>query len=144
MSDSSVKTLTLSAVTGAVTLRDTPFSSEGLRDLVWSVEISASASTGGDTLTVTIQGTNTDLTTAGGTGSDDYWTDLITFTAIAGNATTPSVVHRDILNILTTASTNSQRPYPRWLRIKYVTVNGSGSSSFTGKIRLSANIAVTE
>lgn len=139
MADASIYELSLSAVTGTTTLRDAGFSTEGIRDLVISVEISASASGGSDTLAVTLQGTNTDLTTAGGSGSDNYWTTLITFTNILGNASTPSIVHRDILNDLTTASSNSPRPLPRYIRVKYVTTDVSGSSSFTGKIRISAN-----
>ena len=141
MSDTQPKTLTLSAVTGSTTLRDTAFSTEGMRDLIFQVEVSASASGGSDTLTVTIQHTNTDLTTAGGSSSDNYWLTYVAFTAIVGNASVPSVVQK---NMIDASGSTYIKPIGRWCRIKYVTADVSGSSSFTGKIRVSNNIAVTE
>ncbi len=141
MADVQTKTLTLTAVTGAVTLRDTHFSTAGMRDFVFSVEVSASASTASDTLIVTVWGTNTDEGNIS-TSNDNYWESLITFSTLLGNGTVPSIVHRDNLNILSTASSNSIRPYPKWLRFKYVTVDASASGSWTAKIRASWNTAV--
>ena len=142
MADVASKVLTLTAVTGTTTLRDTHFSTKAMRDFIFSVEVSASASGGSDTLAVTIQGTNTDEGNIS-TSNDNYWTTLVTFSNILGNASTPSIVHRDLLGDLTSASTNSLRPaVPKWMRIKYVTTDVSASSSFTAKIRIAWNTAV--
>ena len=122
-------------------MRDTPFSTEGMRNLIFQTDISASASSGSDTLTVPIQHTNTDLTTAGGTGSDNYWTTYIAFTAIVGNASTPSSVMK---NMVDASGSTYPKPIGKWCRIKYATNDASGFSSFTGKIRVSWDIAVVE
>jgi len=111
-----------------------------MRNLQFQVDLSASASGASDTLTVTIQHTNTDLTTAT-TGASNYWKTYVAFTAIAGNATTPSAV---IKNMYDASASTYPLPIGKWCRIKYQTVDVSGSGSFTGKIRVSWETAVTE
>lgn len=143
MADKQSKTLTLTAVTGAQTVRDTYFSTETMRDLVFSVETSANASGASDTLTVTIQHSNSDSGNFS-TANDNYWNTFTTLTALVGNATAPQILHFDMCQASTAAATtNVKRSIGKWCRIKYVTVDASGSGSWTGYIRVGWDVATT-
>ena len=144
MSDSQGKTLTLSAVTGATTLRDTPFSTEGIRSPVFSVEISAKGSSNaGDTLIVTIQHTNADAGTYG-TTDDTYWSTYLTMTTIQASTVTPVPGYIEHKNDTDSGSSNTPKPFGKNMRIKYVTADASGTGSWTGKVRIAWNNAVTQ
>lgn len=114
-----------------------------MRDLVFSVETSANASGASDTFTVTIQHSNSDPGNFS-TANDNYWSTFDTFTALVGNVAAPQIAHRDMCQASTAASTtNIKRSIGKWCRFKYVTVDVSGTGSWTGNIRASWNTAVT-
>ena len=142
MSDLQSKTLTLTAT--KANLRDTYFSTATMRDLVFSVELSAAASTGSDFLTVTIQHSNSDIANFS-TANDNYWETFYAFTAIAGNATVPYYVSADMCQAqpVGTATTNQKRSIGKWCRIKLAFTDASGSASYTGYVRVSWNTATT-
>ena len=141
MSDRQDVTETLTAV--AATARSGVIDTSGKRDIVFSVEFSTVAAGAGDTIDVIVQHTNADSGTYGGSTSDNYWETFNTFAQVAGNATTPYIRHMDMSqSLLNATTTNVRRSIGRWARWKY-TVAG-GTAAFTGKLRMSYNVAITQ
>ncbi len=143
MADTQGMTETLTAFAGTTATWTTAVSTTGMRDLVFSIELSAAASTGSDTLTVTIQHSNAD-SSLHSTSNDNYFQTFYAFAAIAGNVTVPYISHADMTQTLVNAVTlNIPRSIGKWIRYKYIVVNASGNAAYTGKIRTSWNNAVT-
>ena len=144
MADKQTKTLTLTAVTTTAAQYDTYFSTETMRDLVFSVEVSATgANSASDTITVVIEHSNSDSGNFS-SSNDNYWNTFYSFAAIAGNSTLPYIIHVDMCQATTASSTtNVKRSIGKWCRFKYTIVNGSGTGAWTGVIRASWNVATT-
>ena len=141
MADLQSKTYTFTAT--KTNIRDTYFSTATMRDLVFAVEVSAAASTGSDTLTVTIQDSNSDSGNFS-TANDNYWQTFYAFATIAGNATVPYYTAADMSQALTSSSTtNVKRSIGKWCRIKLAFNDASGSALYTGNVRISWNTATT-
>lgn len=92
-----------------------------------------------------MQHTNADSGTYG-TSNDNYWETFYAFATVAGNTTAPYIRHADMSQTLVNGgtATNVRRSIGRWMRWKYVVVDGSGNAAYTGKLRIAWNNAVTE
>jgi len=112
------------------------FSMEGRRSPIFSFEISAFSGAGN--LDLKIQTTNVDGTLH---SSDAYWEDVITFDTQAGT-TPPEYNSESVQDNGDTIGGAARTVMGRFGRI--VQVISGGSVTFTGKVRLAYEVAITE
>jgi len=120
----------------ATTFTGDAISMEGRRNPIFSSEYTVVSGAGNQT--ITIQTTNVDSTLH---ATAAYWETLHTFATINSGTTVPSYVSESTLNNGDSISGAARTIPGRFVR---VLATLSGTFSFTGKVRMAYDVAVTE